>query len=243
MKKLILCLFLLLTFSCSKKPEKSFSVALDPSWPSQNFGTLNMYVNGYIDDLLLEIATLENMEIEKLEMGVDSLVEGLERGQFNAALTYLPETSYNEAKFTFSDTFLQTGPILVLREDSKIEKMKDLERGIVGTTLEEDAEILFRDQKEVRIQEFGSIPDALTSLLNGSITAALLDRLPSESFVFDLFHGKLRLIQTSLSKEGLHALTLRGEDKVFIERFNEALYTLKKSGKLQSLQKKWGLSH
>ncbi len=239
---LFLCLLIALT-ACSSGGQGrlgTFRIGIDPTWSPLNFDTQQAYVNGYTEDLLLEIAEYNGVAFEKISANYDTLLEGLKKGQYDAILTSMPPFEFNTARYDFSQNFLETGLVLITSQDSKYAKVKDLSNHLVGIITGSPAVLVLEKNPSIIIRSYSSFPDALNAVMNGEIEAAVLDRLPASAYVRDLYNGKLKIVGKPLTKAGLHAIANKDSGH-FIDSFNKTIEKMKKKGVLDSLEKKWQL--
>lgn len=238
-----LSFFLLAFFStnCSAVKKTVYRVGIDSNWYPLNFEALQPYVNGFTEDLLLEISRYTGIEWVKLEANWDSLLEGLQEKRYDAILTVLPAYGYNQAKYDFSKNFLNLGPVLIVPVNAQLNDLTKLSHEVVGVVMGDPAFLLLQKYPEIIVRKYETVPDLLSAVVTGSIEGALLDRLVASSYLRDLYGEQLKISSESLTETGLHLISLKGQQKRLIDLFNQTLYQLKKQKKLQALEKKWQL--
>ncbi len=239
---LFLCLLFTLT-ACSSSGQGrlgTFRIGVDPTWSPLNFDAQQAYVNGYTEDLLLEIAGYNGIAFEKISGNYDTLLLGLKKGEYDAILTSMPPYEFNTARYDFSKNFLETGLVLIASQESNYTKISDLSHQLVGIISNSPSVFVLEKNPLIIIRSYSSVSEALTAVLNGEIEAAVLERLPASAYVRDLYNGKLKIIGKPLTKAGLHAIANKNSGH-FIDSFNKAIAKMKKKGVLDSLEKKWQL--
>jgi ABC-type amino acid transport substrate-binding protein len=237
-----LCLIAFLA-SCTSgeqsRPE-TIRIGVDPSWAPLNFEKQQPYVNGFTEDLLLAIAEYNGIAFEKISADFNTLVDGLNKGRYDAILSSMPPFEFNTAKYDFSQNFLNTGLVLITPLNAKYANVSDLSGELVGIITGSPAAVLLEQNSRVIIRSYPSIPETLDAILSGEIEAAVLDRLPSSAYVRDLYNGKLKTVPTPLTDTGLHAIAKKNSGH-FIRTFNKAIERMKKKRSLDALVKKWQL--
>ena len=239
-------LLVLLAFfsSCSSSNEQSrhgtYRIGIDSTWSPLNFDKQQPYVNGYIEDILLEISRYNGISFEKIPADFNTLQDGLNKGKYDAILSSMPPLIFNTAKYDFSQNFLNTGLVLVTNATAKYGSLKDLSNELVGIVAGSPASIVIEQNPKIIIRTYLSIPALLSGVMNGEIEAAVVDRLPAASYVRDLYNTKLKIIDTPLTTSGLHAIAKKGSGRI-IHLFNQAIDHMKKKKILNSLEKKWQL--
>lgn len=227
--------------SCGSSRHGQFRIGVDADWYPLDFEALQPYVNGYTEDLLLEIAQYSGVEFVKVPASWSSLLEGLNSRKYEAILTSIPPYNFNAAKYDFSKNFLELGPVLVIPVDADVTDLAQMSNEVVGVVSGDPALLILQKYPEIVVRKYETVPDALDAVVNGSVEAVLLDRLIAMSYVRDLFATKLKISTDPFTDAGLHLVTLKGNQEHLIHLFNKSLSQFKKKKKLQSLQKKWQL--
>lgn len=238
----LLALALFSSCSCGHQSRRGLlRIGVDPSWYPLNFEELQAYVNGYTEDLLLEISRYEGLAFEKVPANWDTLFEGMHEGKYDAILSSMPPYAFNAARFDFSENFLELGPVLITSSDASYRELSQLSGELVGVLSSNPAVLLVEKYPKVIVRNYPSIPDTLNAIVNGEIEAAVLDRLPAVNFVRDLYIGKLKVASGPLNEFGLHLVAPKGKAEKLLRAFNNALGNFKKKKKLEAFQQKWNL--
>lgn len=223
-----------------QNPRTVYRVGIDPNWGPLDFGNQQPYVNGYTEELLLQMARYHGVAFKKSTGDNAKLIAGLKKGRYDAVLTSMPPYEFNKAKFDFSQNFLNTGLVLVMNEEAKYSDLSDLSDELVGIVTNSPAALIVEKNPKVIIRTYSSIPETLDAIVAGEIEAAVLPRLPVFAYVRDLYNEKLKIAPEPLTKEGLHAIAKKGSGS-FIRMFNKSIERMKKKHSLESLEKKWQL--
>jgi len=232
---LALCLY---GCSCSSDGSRgALKVGIDPNWYPLDFGTQTSYVNGFTEELLMEVAHYSGMRFELISTNWDSLFEGLKEKRYDAILTSMPPHEYHVAQYDFSMNFLDLGPVLVIREGGKRDALDRMDGELVGVVTNDPAETLVAKHPAIIIRSYSSVPELLNAVVEGDIEAAVLGRIPAVNFVGDLYASKLKIVGKPMTDQGLHLVALKGKGK----SFNRHLESLQKRRILDRLLKKWSL--
>lgn len=242
--KFIVSLFFAFLFlvGCSGGSSKHFRIGVDPFWfPLELDGRENQ-VTAFSTELLTAIGKIEKTPLVKVSVGSDNLLLGLKTKKYEAMLSSMPPYLFNQKEFSFSDLYLQMGPVLVVGATSSIHGLKQLNGREVAIVAGSSHELLLEKTAGVLIRNFDSIPLALNAIVHGTVDAALIDILPATAYVQDLYQGKLKIVTAPLNDQGLRLITLHNQAPYLIKAFNAGLKKLKQSGEYDKLLKKWGLS-
>jgi ABC-type amino acid transport substrate-binding protein len=225
--------------SCGSNSSRgAIRIGIDPLWYPVDFGPQTSYVNGYTEDLLLEMARYSGMRFELITASWDNLVQGLREGKYEAIITTLPPYEYNQARYDFSKNFLDLGPVLVVPYGSKKTDLSKFEGDMVGIITGDPSELLIAKHPTIIVRYYSSIPDLLNATAKGDIDAALLNQIPAVNFINDLYAGVLSIAGKPMTDQGIHIVGPKGG----ITSINKNLEALRKKKTLDELQKKWDLS-
>jgi polar amino acid transport system substrate-binding protein len=236
---LVRLLILTLFFSaCSSSSQKGIRIGIDPLWYPQDFGPQTAYVNGYTEDLLLEMSRYSGLRFELVRANWDTLLEGLRSGKYDAVITALPPYESTRAKYDFSENFLSLGSVLIIPKGGYKRDLSALKGDMVGIIANDPAELIIARHPTLILRTYSSIPDLLNAVAKGEIQGALLNQIPAANFVSDLYATSLEIVGEPLTDEGIHLIGLKGG----IKSFEKNLELLRKKKRINALQKKWNLN-
>src|SRR5579862_3354474 len=93
-----ICALFLHGCGCDHSVSRSaIKIGVDSNWYPLAFGAQNSYVNGFTEELLLDIARQSGLEFEKIPANWDAIFEGLKQGRYQAVLSSLPPYEFNTA--------------------------------------------------------------------------------------------------------------------------------------------------
>ncbi len=226
---------------CDRGGRGSIKIGVDPNWYPLVFGAQNSYVNGFTEELLLDISKQSGLEFERLSGNWDALFEGMKQGHYQAVLSSLPPYEFNLALYDFSHNFLDIGPVLIVPEGGPKSDLDKMSGEHIGVIAGDPAVLILQKHEGLIVRNYHSIADLLEAVANGEIEGALLNRVLAGSYVSDLFAGKLKIAGPPLSDAGLHLIVIKGKQPYLVAQFNKSLTLLKKKKRLQALLRKWQL--
>ncbi|PIS02189.1 MAG: hypothetical protein COT85_06560 [Chlamydiae bacterium CG10_big_fil_rev_8_21_14_0_10_42_34] len=237
-------LFILALFACGCSCGSSsfggkMKVGVDPYWYPLDFGAQNAYVNGYTEEMLLEMSRYSGMDFELIQANWDTLVDGLNKKKYEAILTSMPPYEYNTAKYEFSENFLDIGPVLIVSSGSNVNELSAMEKGTIGVIVNDSTVLVLEKHPTLIVRTYNSITALLNAVVMGDIQGALLAKIPAVNYVGDLYAGKLKIVGAPLTDAGLHLVALKGAN---LRIFNKTLRTFSRKKTLEELQKKWDLA-
>ncbi len=233
-------LLLCLLFSCGNSSRGTLRIGVDPNWYPLDFGTQVSYVNGFTEELLVELAHYSGLEFEKIPANWDTLFDGLRRNQYDAVLTSMEPYIFNTARYDFSSNFLTLGPVLIVPVGSSHETLASFQEALIGIITNDPAVNLIEVHPNLIIRKYATIPELLNALAIGEVQGALLDQIPAVNYVADLYADRLKIAGAPLNQKGLHLLALKDHSHL-VAVFNKNLDAFKRKKQFQDLLKKWHL--
>lgn len=234
-------LFLLSLFfygcSCNSNGGR-FRIGYDPNWYPTDFGSQTSYINGYAENILLEMARNSGMHFELIKASWDNLYDGMLQDKYDAIFTTLPPYEYNLAKYDFSENFLDLGPVLIVPKKAEKNSLEKLGGDLVGIVTNDPAELILSQYSTIIVRYYPSIPELLDACAKGEIDGALLAFIPAANYLSDLYSGVLQIAGNPLTNQGIHLVGPKGK----IHAFNKQLSLLKKKHMLDKLRAKWQLN-
>ncbi len=240
LKVLVFSSLLVCLGACSGKNEKKgYSIAIDPSWYPINTYGKEPNILAFTSELLGKIAEREHLQLEKISVSWDDLIDGLSKKRYDAILNSMEPYVFNVSTFSFSNNFLYTGPVLVVREDATTSKLPKLHDKEIAIFSRGDERFLAKTYPDSLGRMYELVPTAFTDIIVGSIDGALVDVIEASAYVADIYQGKLKIITRPYTDVGLKLITLKDENEALIEAFNRGLHHLMENGEYEKLMKKW----
>lgn len=244
-RRLLIFVLVLIVHGCScgsTNRSGMLRIGVDSEWYPIDFGAQQSYVNGFTEDLLLEVAQYSGMEFERVGANWDTLFDGIWEKRYDAVLTSLPPYSFNQAKYDFSQNYLDLGPVLIVPVNARHTELGEMDGELVGLVTGDPAALLLQKHPEVILRYYSAIPELLNALANGEIEGALLNCIPATSYVSDLYAGRLKIVSSPMTDAGLHLVVAKGTQGKLLKAFDKSIERFKKKKKLKALMKKWTLS-
>lgn len=221
----------------------SIQIGIDACWYPIDFGQQTPYINGFIEDLLLEIAQRSGVEFNRISANWDSLYDGLMQGQYEVVISSLPPYDFNLAQYDMSKNILDTGPVLIVPMQASYSHLGGINGGQIGILAGDFPSLALLQSLNLIIRTYPSIPELLSAVASKTVEGALLNRIQAVAYVDDLFSTNLKIIGKPLDATGLHFITLKGKSNWLMNELNQKLEAIKKTKQFQSLLKKWRLGN
>jgi ABC-type amino acid transport substrate-binding protein len=238
--KKILIWLLIFCFSCSVK-SAPFSIAIDKNWYSIALNGQEASLNGFITDLLLELAKENKIEISLINANWDNILDGLNSNKYQAVFSALQPYNFNESRYDFSKAIIKTGYVLVAGIKDKYKNLEDMKEKHVGYIRSSDSLVIIQKYVNIFDEVYDNAAMMLGDITKTKIDGAVLSVIPAYRYVSDLFYNELKIVYPPINDQAIRLLTLKDKNKKFMKLFNNTLEKFKKNGKLKELKSKWKL--
>ena len=217
-----------------------------------NDGVLTMATNAYfppyeyyegseivgIDaEIAQAIADKLGLELKIEDMEFDSIITAVQTGKADMGLAGMTVTEERLQTINFSDTYATGIQSVIVKEDSDIQTLDDLQGKKIGVQLSTTGDIYATDDYGAdNVEQYNKGADAILALTQGKIDAVIIDNQPALSFV-DSNEG-LRILDTEYVQEE-YAACISKDNDALLEAVNGALAELKADGTIQSILDKY----
>lgn len=182
------------------------------------------------------IADELGMELEIEDMAFDSIVGAVAGGKadFGAAgMTVDPDRA---EQVNFTDTYAHSSQVVIVKEGSEIATPDDLVGKTVGVQLGTTGDMFADDIEDATVERYNKGFEAVQALTQDKIDAVIIDREPAKAFVKET--KGLVILDESFTEED-YAIIVAKENDELLEKINNALASLKESGKLDEIVAKY----
>ncbi|MFM1654798.1 transporter substrate-binding domain-containing protein [Brevibacillus sp. B_LB10_24] len=216
------------------------SVAALNNYPPLSFKK-DGQLTGFEKDLLDAIAKVENLEPEYKEMKFDGFLPALQAKQVDLAISVLIREDRKQV-VDFTDQYLSSGLVLVVRSDSPINSFEDLKgRTIVAT----QGSTTYETAKELAAK-YGATTrplketDAVYLDVETGNADALVMNSPTNDYRMNLDgdHPKFRVIGDYLTIDKSAFAVTKGNQEL-VDKLNDGLKKLRENGEYDKIYKTW----
>ena len=180
------------------------------------------------DELGLELV-IEDMEF-------DGIIGAVTAGKVDMGLAGMTITEDRLKNVNFSDTYAHASQVVIVTNDSAIASVDDLANKTVGVQLGTTGDIYAEDIEGVTLERYNKGFEAVQSLLTGKIDAVIIDEQPAKAFVSQ--NEGIKILDEKFTDED-YAAAIAKDNTDLVEAVNNALATLKSSGKLDEIVAKY----
>lgn len=214
-------------------------VGIDPTYPPFAVAT-DSDLWGLDVDLMRAVAAAYNLEAEFVYFGYDGLYDALSTEQVDVLASALVVQPERTRDFAYSQPYFDAGQALIVPSASPIAGPDDLAGHTLAVELGAQGHVLAttwqRRLPGLTITPYRSVGEALDAVASGAAAAALVDSISSRLYLQQTPH----LVRLSPPVESEpYALVVRARDKLLLDRLNDALQDLERSGALDAITRRW----
>ncbi len=259
MKKLlalVLALAMLLCFAgCGAKDDSKLIMATNAAFPPYEYIENGEYVG--ID---IEIANLiaqelgKELEIKNVEFG--SIVGGVESGKYDIGMAGMTVTEDRLKSVNFSTSYANGIQSVIVKADAEYASYEDFYTGFdangdpeavkegikIGVQQDTTGDIYCSSAPnkwgfgEENVVRYKTGADAVQALIEGKVTAVIIDNEPAKAFV--AANDGLKIQETEFANED-YAIAINKENTELLEDVNAALKKLTDDGQIQQIVDKY----
>jgi polar amino acid transport system substrate-binding protein len=226
----VLVLAALLVTGCASQSGK-LTVVMDATWPPFEYvDEETKELAGFDVDLMKAIAEKEGLEIEFQNVGFDSLLAGLSKCQYDAAISAITITDERKETIAFSDPYFAAGQIVTVRIDNTDITGKDSLVGkVVGAQLGTTGAIELENMEGVTLKTYDDISLVYQDVMNGQIDAAVADNPLAIEYV-GKNPDRLKIVGEVFTDE-YYGIAVCKTKPELVEKFNHGLESFNGRGR------------
>ncbi len=212
-------------------------VGMDASYPPFELWD-EMGLRGYDVDLALALGKRWGVEVGFENIAFDGLYDALKVERIDIIISALPYDPLLTQDVAYSYSYFDAGQVLVVREQSTIAKVEDLNGRRVGLELGSMGDLEARrleQRMEMERKAYSSAQEALEGLRDEKVDAAIVDAVSAYQFTRE--QGGIRIVK-QVSEEP-YVMAVPFEAAILLEKVNEAIIRWRETGFLEELGEKW----
>lgn len=229
--KLFVLLFIMTILCGCSKDENELIMVTEAGFAPYEYYDNNEIV-GVDIDIAKEIAKELNKNLVVKDVAFDSIINEVKSGKadFGAA-----GISYNEERakqVDFSINYTVSKQVVIVRKDSSIKSVKDVNNQKIAVQLGSVADtLLTKDYPKVTLVREKKYLAAIQDLKDSKVDAVVMDELPAKEMIKN--NNTLNILDGSLAEDSYGMVVKKG-NKELLDVINGVLERLVKNGKIDS---------
>ncbi len=197
-------------------------------------------LTGFDVELGRAIAERMGVEARFVEGKWDGLIAGLDVGRYDAVMNQVSITEARQAKYDFSDPYISSAAVLIVRTDNdEIKDFDDLKGKRSANTLTSNFGKL-ADQAGAEVVAVQGFNEAIDLLLSRRVDATINDELSFLDFKKQKPDAPVEIVARDTSKEfSQSGVLIRKGNPELLEAINEALAEIRADGTYKQISEKY----
>ena len=220
----------------------TFVLGLDDSFPPMGYRDENGEIVGFDIDVAREVSKRLGVELVAQPIDWNAKEQELATGNIDCIWNGFTVTPERERVMAFSMPYVRNAQVVVVRSDSPVNTLADLEGGSVGVQAGSSAQSAIEDtpgfaESIGEIIEFKENLTALMDLEIGGVDAVVMDLLVANDNINR--SGKdFRILDETLTEEE-YAIGFRKNDIALRDAVDQELLSMAEDGSLAQIAEKW----
>lgn len=186
------------------------------------------------------IAAKLGLEAQVENMDFDAIIPSVQTGKVDIGLAGMTINEERLNNVNFTDTYVEAGQAIIVKEGSDIKSAADLSGKIIGVQRGTTGDTYVSDEANgvapASVERFANGPDAAQSLLTDKIDAVVIDNEPAKKLV-ENSEGLVKLDENLTSEQ--YAIAVAKDNEALLDAINGALQEMKDNGELQAILDKY----
>ena len=193
-------------------------------------------------EIAAAIAEKLGLELQVDDMDFDSALLAAQNGKSDMVMAGVTITDERMAVMDFSDTYANGVQVVIVKEDSDITTIDDLEGKMIGTQQGTTGYLYCSDTPENRgygeenVTAYADGATAVQALINGQVDCVVIDNAPAQEFV--KANPGLKILDTEFTNEN-YAIGVAKGNTALLDAINGALKELIADGTVQQIIDKY----
>ena len=195
-----------------------------------------MHVVGIDADIARAIGEEMGMEVKIEDMAFDSIIPAVTSGKADFGAAGMTVTEDRKKNVDFTDTYATATQVIIVKEGSDIAGPDDLTGKKIGVQLGTTGDIYADDIEDAKVERYNKGFEAVQALTQDKIDAVVIDGEPAKEFVAEA--DGLKILDEAFTEEE-YAIAVAKDNDDLLKKMNEALASLKESGKIDEIVAKY----
>lgn len=233
----MLAMLLLLTMTaCGSGGGKVLTMATNAAFPPYEYYE-NEKIVGIDAEIAEQIAKKLDMELKIEDMEFGSILTAVQTGKVDMGMAGMTITEDRLLNVNFSTPYTTASQVIIVTENSSIAGVDDLADKSIGVQESTTGDIYISDEfPDADIQRYSKGVEAVQALIQGKVSAVVIDSEPAKVFVKQ--NQGLKILPEAYTIEE-YAIAVSKKNEALLNKINTALAELQADGTIQKIIDKY----
>jgi polar amino acid transport system substrate-binding protein len=217
--------------------EGKLTMSTNAAFPPYEMTTDSGDLEGIDIEVAGAIAKKLGLELQVDDMDFDAALLAAQQGKSDIVMAGVSVTEERQKVMEFSDSYATGVQVIIVKEDSDIASVENLDGKMIGTQRGTTGNIYCTDDYgEDHITTYDNGLTAVQALMNGQVDCVVIDQEPAKAFV--AANQGLKILDTEYVSED-YAIGMAKGNTALQSAVNKALAELQEDGTVQSIVDKY----
>ena len=217
--------------------EGKLTMSTNAAFPPYEMTTDSGDYEGIDVEIANAIADKLGLELQIDDMSFDSALLAVQQGKSDIVMAGVSVTEERQKVMEFSDSYATGVQVIIVKEDSDIASVENLDGKMIGTQRGTTGNIYCTDDYgEDHVTTYDNGLTAVQALMNGQVDCVVIDQEPAKAFV--AANQGLKILDTEYVSED-YAIGMAKGNTALQSAVNKALAELQEDGTVQSIVDKY----
>ena len=214
-------------------------IATEGNWSPWTYHDVNGVLTGFDIEIGNLIAEGLGLKAEFKEVPWESILVGVETGTFDIACNGVGYTAERAEKFLFTDPYVYTEAVLVVRKDNKdIESLEDLK----GKKTSNSPNSTYAQRAEAMgatVVYVDTLGETMMMVEDGRVDATINAKGSVDDYLKEHPNARIKIVQTVAGEPVAYPIRKTAENEELLKKINKILEGLREDGTLSTLSVKY----
>ena len=214
-------------------------IATEGNWSPWTYHDVNGVLTGFDIEIGNLIAEGLGLKAEFKEVPWESILVGVETGTFDIACNGVGYTAERAEKFLFTDPYVYTEAVLVVRKDNKdIESLEDLK----GKKTSNSPNSTYAQRAEAMgatVVYVDTLGETMMMVEDGRVDATINAKGSVDDYLKEHPNARIKIVQTVAGEPVAYPIRMTAENEELLKKINKILEGLREDGTLSKLSVKY----
>jgi len=213
-------------------------IATDATYAPMEYMDSSGKIVGIDIEIVDAIAEALGIEVEYKNYGWEPLFPAVNNGEVDLAVSSITITEDRKKEFDFTDPYFIANQLILVPEDSTVEKFEDLKDKRVSAQINTTGHIVTKEllgDTSSKIVAAETMPIAILEMINGNADASVGDNAVIIDYQKNNPNVKLKTIEDSSFEKEYYGLMVKKGNTEVADLLNEGIKIIKENGKLKEI--------
>ena len=217
----------------------TLTIATEGCWSPWTYHDENDVLTGFDIEIGALIAEGLGVKADFQEVPWESILVGVDTGTFDIACNGVGYTEERAEKFFFSDPYVYTEAVLVVRADNEeIKSLEDL-KGRKTSNSPNSTYALKAEEMGATVDYVDTLGETMMMVIDGRVEATINAKGSVDDYLKEHPNARIKIVQTVAGEPVAYPIRKTAENEELLKKINKILEGLREDGTLSKLSVKY----